>query len=85
MPELETLIEAILRGQLKDRYDTLSKVDKMNASQAVLDILIPALPVLEEIKAAAWEEGLKAGDIDGYFAYDNRDKGPPNPYRSETP
>jgi hypothetical protein len=83
MPELEALIEAILRGQLKDRYDTLSKVDKMNAAQAVLDVLLPALPVLDEIKAAAWEEGSEARDtyLRDTFVGKVEIQKPQNPYK----
>jgi hypothetical protein len=84
MPEVEALIEAILRGQLGDeKYDELTKVQKMNVGQGVLDILIPALPVLEEIKAAAWEEGSTARDTylrDSFLA-----KGPEAPSKPKNP
>jgi hypothetical protein len=69
MPSLEDLIEAILRKQLPERYDSLTMVEKMKAGQAVLDILIPALPLLEEIKAAAWDEGLAADETNDTNPY----------------
>lgn len=87
MPELEELIEAVLRGQLGERYDTLTKSEKMISGQAVLDILIPALPILEEIKAAAWEEGHDARDnylLATFVQTRTQDEPtePKNPYRS---
>jgi hypothetical protein len=63
MPGLEEIIEAILRGQLsEDQYKNLTKPQVMMASETIIEILTPALPVLEEIKAAAWREGYGARD-----------------------
>jgi hypothetical protein len=87
IPGLEELIEAILRGQLGgERYDSLTKTEKMISGQAVVSILIPALPVLEEIKAAAWEEGSEARDKylrDTFTSTSTAEapKEPVNPYR----
>jgi hypothetical protein len=80
MPSIEEIIEAILRHQLPDRYDDLKAPEKMVAAQTVLDILIPALPLFEEIKAAAWDEGAAQvmRDYMGGAPYELK----PNPYRS---
>ena len=69
MINIEELIDAILRGKEGKGLDGLDKMEVWTRRQALLEVLIPALPVLEEIKAQAWDEGREAYDND------------PNPYR----
>jgi hypothetical protein len=63
MPEIEELIDAIIKGTLSDEeFEALPKIELHAARHTILQALIPALPVLEKMKAAAWEEGSEARD-----------------------
>ena len=44
MPDIEAIIEAILRGQFKDAYDTMPKLELWQAKQNILELLIPGIP-----------------------------------------
>lgn len=83
MPDLESIIEAILRGRFKDAYDTMSKVDLWAAKSEVLSMLIPAMGAIEEIKARIWDEGVEAQDEYLLKSFVGEDVAKPtNPYRT---
>lgn len=83
MPEIEELIEAIIKGNLPDdAYEALSKVELHGLRHSTLQLLLPALPVIDKIRAAAWEEGSTARDKYHLAAFTSNDKleQPKNPY-----
>lgn len=70
MPDIEAIIEAILRARLGDTYDHMPKLDLWREKQSVLEMLIPAIGTIEEIKAEAWDAGQISNKTDS------------NPYRT---
>lgn len=84
MPDIEAIIEAILRARLGDTYDHMPKLDLWREKQSVLEMLIPAIGTIEEIKADAWDEGVKAQDeyLLKAFVGTSESGEPVNPYRT---
>jgi hypothetical protein len=86
VPDIEAILDAILRGRDGKGLEGKTPIEIHSLKSALLEMLIPALGVLEEMKARIWDEGVSAQDTylrDSILATGIEDPpAPKNPYRT---